>query len=356
MNKVAAGKQRTGNRMQSIECFRLLSSILIVIAHCTAMEGFGMAINCLARVTVPYFFVVSGYFSYNARESTIRKRFWSVLKLNIFANVLYLLWDGYHRGFRDLKSMAEWSVYLCSGKNLMKTLFLNDSPIRNYLWYLHAIVLCYAAIWLYVRWMENGSSNYKPLYIVCVCLYAIHVVLSSFATACEFDVPYRIYRNALLYGLPMFCLGIFLHEYNDKIIRAYKLTRTKLVGLIFAGICLVFLQFDGIGRVEMPVGALLEVIAWMLLLVMVPTVSNSAFVSGMIAMFGPLSTYIYVAHMIWVDVYTRYIKPFLPDMGERMEEILYPAAVLGLTLITGILYVGLQNVWKKQSAKRRLAK
>ena len=356
MNKAVVGKTRTRQRMQSIECFRLIFSFIVVIAHCITTDNFGLMMNTLGWVVVPFFFVVSGYFSYHARERSLRKRFWSVVKLTIGAHLLYMLWDGYLSGIRDVGSMVAWCLDKCSSKTLMTMLLISKSPISSHLWYLNASVICYGAMWLYGRWTEGETCDYKPLYIMGVCLYSLHVVLASFATASEFAIPHYLYRNGLLYGLPMFILGIFLREYNEKIIRVYNLTKIKLVGLFAAGALLIMLQMRGTGKVEMPLGALVEVIALILLCVMVPVVSkNSGIVSGMISTFGTLSTYIYVTHMVWLDIYSDFLKGYALQLGETVEEFLYPAIVVGLSLFTGILYMGLKSAVKWLAGKVKMA-
>ena len=356
MNKVVDGKRKTHNRMQSVECFRLIASMLVVFIHCESSGKFGIAMNCLARVAVPYFFMVSGFFAYRISEKTIQKRFWAVVKLTVFAHLLYLLWDGNMKGIRDLGGFLAWSVDKCSSQSLAQILLINRSPVRGFLWYLIAIVFCYAAIWLYVRWFEAEMCDYRALYVTGALLYALQVVLGSFATASGADIPYRIYRNALLFGFPIFVLGIFLREKYDKILRAYNLTKMKLVLLFFVGAGLSLIQWKGTGKVEMPVGTLLEVIAVMLLLVSVPVVSkDSGIISGMISTFGTLSTYIYITHMLWADVYLTYIKGYVLRFGENAEAFLYPFAVIGLTLATGIAYLCVRFVLNWVCGKIRAA-
>lgn len=357
VNKMVSGKQRANSRMQSIECFRLFFSIIVIIAHCISTDGFGILMNGFGYVTVPFFFVVSGYFSYNASERSMRKRFWSVAKLTVAANLLYILWGVYIEGVRDVWHLQEWIRVRCSIHALMKTFLISGSEIKSHLWYLNAIVFCYAAMWMYVCWAENATCDYKPLYITSVCLYALNVVLSSLATASEFDMPTDMYRNALLYGLPMFSLGIFLREYYDKIIRTYCLTKIKLIGIFAVGFFLSVLQIKGTGKVEMPAGALLEVIALILLLTMVPVISkNSGAVSRVISTFGALSTYVYVAHMIYLDAYHVYIKKYFSHLGYSREIPIRCVIVIAITLITGYLYLGIKAALKKLPGRRKTAK
>lgn len=339
MDQIAGEKTKPRSRIQSLECFRLIASMLVVFIHCEGSGEFGSIMNCLARVAVPFFFIVSGYFLYEAKEKTVRKRFWSVLKLNVIAHLLYVLWNGYQNGIEDLGDLAEWVLAQCSSYTLTVLLLLSRSPIGIHLWYLNAMVFSYAVIWLYIRWAEGEKCSYKPLYTLGVCLCAIHIVLGSFGTVCGFEIPSRLYRNALLFGFPMFTLGIFLRENGSKILRVYNLMKLKLIFLMFVGACLSIIQWRGAGEVEMPVGTLLEVIALMLLLVSVPEVSDSIWLSRIISTFGALSTYVYITHLIWADVYLKYFKRYALSLGESAEAFLYPFFVIGITLATGIAYL-----------------
>ena len=355
MNKTQVEKPRIHTRMQSIECCRLFFSIIVIIAHCLTTDKFGLMMNGIGYVTVPFFFVVSGYFSYNVREKSIKKRFWSVVKLTIAANVLYIFWGAFLEGARDIVSLLVWIKERCSITVLMQMLLISRNSIRSHLWYLNAIVICYAVMWLYVSWAEDDKCDYKPLYIVSVCLYGLHVVLGSFATASGFDIPSYVYRNALLYGIPMFSLGIFLREYYDKIIRAFYLTKTKLIVLFFVGFCLSILQIKGTGKVEMPIGSLIEVISLMLFVIMVPMITDKpGIVSGMISTFGDLSTYIYVVHMVYLDIYIMYIQGYAQRFGDKVEILLCGIIVIGITLITGTAYLGIKAAFRKFIGKRKM--
>ena len=357
MDKKITDHQQKTKRMQSIECFRVIASMMVVFIHCEGAGRFGAMMNCLARVGVPFFCVTSGFFSYYAREKSIEKRFWSIVKLTLVAKLMYLLWGCYRLAVTDPGSVLDWIRNLFSATALMEMLLLNVSRTAAHLWYLNSMVFIYAVIWIYVRWSEDGSCSYKPLYIFCVWQYAIHVVLSSFSVASNYYIGYRIYRNGLLTGLPMFVLGLFLREYNEKIISVFHLTKLKLVGLIGVGAFLSLLQLKGVGKVEMPLGALLEVIAVILLCVQMPTISkDSGIVSSVISTFGTLSTYIYITHIFWMNVYHEYIKKYILSLGKTAEDDFDPFVVLGITLATGVLYVSLKAALKRLSGRIKLTR
>ena len=49
-----------------------IACLLIVIHHCNFPSGLGFALDTIARIGVPIFFMVSGYFNYKADNVKIK--------------------------------------------------------------------------------------------------------------------------------------------------------------------------------------------------------------------------------------------------------------------------------------------
>lgn len=49
-------------RNSTFDIFKGIACIMIVFTHCAFPGTFGVSVQTLARWTVPFFFVVSGYF------------------------------------------------------------------------------------------------------------------------------------------------------------------------------------------------------------------------------------------------------------------------------------------------------
>jgi len=332
---------KTG-KIPAIEYCRIIAAVFVVFIHFEFPGIAGDFASCLARFAVPFFFILSGYFSYLAEEAAIRKRTLRVLKINLYATLLYILWGSYKARYVYQQSRTLWLMEELSIANLAKWFLNNVNPFAGHLWYLTALIVCYLVLLLYLRWRETDRC-YQPLYAAGAFLFAIHFVLSSVSAAADFEMPLLLYRNALLFGFPMFVLGMFLHNYQEKLIRIYHLTIPKLILFVITGILLSILQWFGTGKTEMPAGTLLEVTALLLLLVTLPQPAKvPAFVSG----FGTLSTYVYVTHPFWGQLYTIYEANRLLPLGQTAEASLRPLIVAAISLITGILWVLLTDLIK----------
>lgn len=348
-----AGQQNKA-RNQSIECGRLVASLFVITAHFRFPGTLGEVFDCLARFTVPFFFAISGYFAFQADERILTKRLRSILRLNAAATLLYLLWGGYCETILRRKSFWAWLSGRLSENQLVIWLIINENPFAGHLWYLTAMLFCYLMLILYVRWVGKPYV-YRTLYMVGILLFSVHMALGSMSLAAGFSPPYLIYRNALFYGLPMFFLGIFLREYQSKILDTYQLTPAKLIAVIVLGAGFSVLQWRGTGKIEMPLGALFEVIAMILLLGSAPQlVRESSMGARIISKFGRLSTYVYITHLFWNDIYNLHVKDIMLSFGERAEAYLYPFTVMLICLTTGSIWCLACDRWKALTGKKRI--
>lgn len=331
------------SRNPAIEYCRLVASVLVVFIHFGFPAMLGEIVDCLARIAVPFFFVVSGYFAYGADESVIKKRMVGILKLNVYATLLYLGWGGLKERFLYDRSLTAWLLEKVSPASLSQWLIFGKNPFSPHLWYLTAIAVVYAFLYLYVKW--NGRTNaYGPLYIAGFVLYAINFMTNSLLVAIGSEVSSMFYRNALFFGLPMFVLGIFLREYRDKILDTYRLSTQKLLLIFAAGVVLSVIQLMGFGMTEMPLGALFEVMALMLLLSSVSANTCGNKMRSLSARLGELSTYVYVTHYFWRDVYKLRIEQYVRPLGDDVRAYLFPVMVVVISVCTGVMWIAVKGV------------
>ena len=338
---------RNKTRNPAIEICRLVAAIFVVFIHYGFPGEFGNVINCLARFSVSFFFVVSGYFVYHADESVIKKRVVGILKLNIYASMLYVFWGACQEEYFISQSRIAWLTGALSNYHLSRWLLYCQNPFAGHLWYLAAILTCYIMIWVYARWI-NKTYYYRPLYIISISLFAVHFVLSSLAVMTDLDVPRVLYRNAWFFGIPMFSLGIFIREYQDRMIETYKLSIRKLMLVVAFGAVLSVIQWRGIGKAEIPFGTVFEVIALMLLLVSIPSeIQRNNTLSMITSQFGSLSTYIYVTHLFWKDIYVMHIENHIYVFGEFILDYLSPIFVVLLSACTGVIWIFIKEMVQK---------
>lgn len=111
--------------------------------------------------------------------------------------------------------------------------------------------------------------------------------------------------------------------------------------MIAFGAAFSVVQWQGTGNVEMPVGTLFEVIALVLLLVSVPSeIQRNDMLCRFTSGFGNLSAYIYITHLFWRDIYTKYIRNrLLYALGETVIDYLSPVLVVLISVGTGVVWL-----------------
>ena len=68
-------------RNQSMECFKLVAALLVILIHAPFPGKVGNLIAAAGDVAVPMFFVISGYFTFGADQQTLKRRLKHLLRL-----------------------------------------------------------------------------------------------------------------------------------------------------------------------------------------------------------------------------------------------------------------------------------
>lgn len=326
-------------RIQSIEVCRLIASFFIIFIHFTFPESICDAVEALARFAVPFFFIVSGYFAFGATAAQIKKRILGVAKLNVISTLFYILWGTYEVRYILFQSRYAWFRKILTLKAVSNWVFLNKHPFSFHLWYLNALFVCYCAIYVYTRIVQN--KTFYPLYQAAFSTLIVHLVLGALYVKTDLNFPYELCRNALFFGFPMFVLGLFLREYQDRILAAFHPSNIALCTIALAGCALTLLERFGFGELELNIGSIITAIAIMLLSITNPQVTKqSGFPSQAITKFGSLSTWIYVTHIFWADFCNNFgVTAFVCSVfGETTAGYLYPILIAVISLVTGIVW------------------
>lgn len=320
-----------------MELCKLIASFFVIFAHVPFPGTLGNVMSCIARFPVPLFFAISGYFSYQINSAKLKKRTVHILLLNLAAVCIQIFWN-FWSTLTYGGTLADCvQTIRINDVDLIKWLVLNLNPFGGHLWYLAASLGCYIMVWLYVQFFDDGKIDYRPMYLLSAGLLALHFTLDEFASGLEMAVPYQLTRNALLYGLPMFSLGLFLRQYREKIIEKYHLTTGKMCLILLAGIVFSISEMRSFGIVEIYLGTVVMVIMLMLLATSHPQICSGV-VGKVVSRFGAWSTVIYIVHMALNEYYAGlhqyglYLK-----LGET-EAMLRPLIIAGGSLLIAICW------------------
>lgn len=334
-------------RNQSIDLAKLIASFFILFIHAPFPGTFGNGIASLSRFAVPFFFAVSGYFSFRISAKKIARRIWYVLRLELIGIFLYLLWRSGYTLYTGGSLPAYWLTLVPTARMFLKWAVLNLDPYATHLWYLPALLFCYGVLYLYTRFFGSKPVYFQPFYIAGVLLTAVHFVLDELATVLGVPFPFMIYQNGLLTGLPMFALGIFLREYREQIMENFNLNARKLWGFLLLGSLLSIMEWSCFGVCIFYCGTILMVLSLMLLVSSYPEVSHAGSATRLTGSFGAISTIIYIVHPIFVEFYLHFVHGrlvfYLEDKAAWLGPLLIAAACFLLSAVCAALHLSLRR-------------
>ena len=193
-------------------------------------------------MSVPVFFAISGYFCFSVRGEKLFTRLMHIVKLNIVAIAVHVLWSCTTSLYQGEGLMSALRQVIPGLNSLASWVFMHTNPFSGHLWYLTAIAVAYAVLWAYVSFFGEEKIDYRPLYIASVALFAIRFVMMDLMRFVGYSIPYFFCRDGWFYGLPMLSMGIFIREHKDRLFRNFRLTTAKLLGVLLFGILLSLLQ------------------------------------------------------------------------------------------------------------------
>lgn len=326
----------------------MIAALFVVMLHYPFPGREGTIVNCLARFAVPMFFAVSGYFNYGVDGNRIAKRAKHILRLNIVGTVMYVLWYIYVLMKIGNINIPEVLKLKLSPVNIVKWLFINVNPFAGHMWYLSALLTAYILLWAYAKFFEGRKISYTPLYIVGICLMSLHFVLSTGSILAGMTVPYLVYRNGLLLGLPMMIFGIFVNEHGDRIVENFRLTSVKSFALMIAGAFLSLLQWKAFGKAEMPVGAFVTVVFLMLFMAHNPQVPVlGKWLGGVMRHMGNVSLAVYITHILFGNMIVLFSAENEKILAIKENGYLNPIAIMLLSVLAGIIYALLSSCFNK---------
>ncbi len=335
-------------RNPAVECGRLAAAVAVVVLHVGFPGTLGRITNCLTRFAVPFFLGISGYYHYGADTEKIRSRLKGIWKLNLWSLLIYVLWSGLlclsDGGLRQLRGI------LPTGKEILQWLCFHEVPYGEHLWYLTAMVTCYLVFWGYTRLFRGRRVNYLPLYAASGLLFGVYCILGIVLDLIGQDLPAPCYRNGWLLGLPMFIMGIFLREHQQKLKETLHLTIPVQLALISAGIAVSMVQNWKIGTTEIPAGMFLTVPVLILLLAGHPDwiPADGWFARKLVPHFGSWSTAIYVNHVLFYQMYCRFLMIPLAEVFGIGEEWLRPLIILAVSVLAAMIWDGLRIKWARK--------
>lgn len=219
-------------KLDGINALKGIACIVVVFLHIPFPGIVGKLIGFEFNFSVPVFFMISGYFAFKKqnRRWVLSKAFY-IAKLTLVTELLYGIWYLFADCFVNRTvSVSEFVVSLSWIRHPLRTV-LCGTMFNGTLWYLYAAGWAWLIYYFIIR---KDLLNGRNIYILIPVLSSVQIFGKLYVQN-HFNIAELIYlfRNAIVFALPMMLLGSFIGKNQDTIMR--KLSPWKSCSLIIAG-------------------------------------------------------------------------------------------------------------------------
>lgn len=323
-----------------LNVLKLVAAFFVVAIHVRFPGDFGNAVIVVARFAVPFFFMVSGFFSYYEDKNNIKEKYKRKIRhicvLFIGCSALYFAYGCVDAFFGN--GIIAYIKYVFSIKSVITFLLFNYTGISEFMWFLPALIYTYIAFFLFEK---TGIT--KKVYFLIPVLFLSGILFREVPEIFN-DVPAildngYVYRNFAFIGLPFFMLGHLIRFKEDYL--KEKLSNPVLCVMMLIGNVLALMaDFLHIGK-SIYFGTFIAVFALFVFAVKNENKINAPRLSHAGASY---SLYIYMFHIMIRNVINKFGGRFslLGAMLDYIEPIM-PFIIFGLAIIASILYVFAKN-------------
>ena len=271
----------------TLEILKLLASYMVVFIHVSFYGKLGVAIDALARFAVPFFFLVSGYCSYQITTEKIKKRIKNILTLLIFSSICCNIFEIVKLLKYSPDALGSFFDKYANLSTYVNLLVFNVPVSSGHLWYLVAILYVYVIFYFTTKF----KIKEKAIFIISFSLLLLHVLLGEGLSIFGIVVPFPLLRNFALMGIPFFALGLFTKKHESKFqnIPNYVIFVLAVTGAFASIISRLFF-----GENELHIGSLFILVAIVCVFIKGAIVKYPSFLTA----FDGCSTYIYIFHII----------------------------------------------------------
>lgn len=251
----------TNNRQkfEMLNILKLVASYMVVFIHVGFPGEFGIDVVYLARFAVPFFFIVSGYFSYSSLNMKNIKKIDKKIQIT---GLLYLECIGFYLVtilciYRDFGKFNSWLRTGISGKKFFEWILWNKFALieLEHLWFIGALLYCY--IFMRIIYKYSNLINLLPLLLV------VNYILGEGGQLFNLvEIPEYITRNAWFCGIPCFAIGYRIRKYESTHVLCFwnKLSTEMLfIAAMFTEV-FVIVEAHAVGTTDLYVFSLVTAI------------------------------------------------------------------------------------------------
>lgn len=326
-SRLSMGRSAFSARQESFDFLKFFLAFLVVVIH-TGFTGYaGLGIKAFARIAVPMFFMITGYYLPVMSDEKFRKYLIKITCLTVFSTLFYTL-ISYVQSQTGSHVSTDWFVQTFSMKRIFRLLLRNESVAGFHLWYFYALL--YVLVIIYIT---RKIRKMNILYMTIPFLFLGNYLQSYFNAI--------YYRNFLFLGLPYVLLGCLFRNYENRILDMFQKSRTLILWFVILciSLCAEMLVYKLAGFMVVRDHYLftLPMVACAFILAL----RNPHYGAGSFFAFAgkKYSAYIYILHVFVMTLLHYGLKLALGEETYRnltqnnLFRNCYPFLVFGVTLI-----------------------
>jgi peptidoglycan/LPS O-acetylase OafA/YrhL len=332
-------------RNDTLGILKLFASYMVVFIHVQFYGQIGSAVDALARFAVPFFFLVSGFFSHEITTQKIKERILKLLSLTFLAftiywgyNILTLLQE------RSNLELDQYFMQYFKLETMLQLLLLNVPVHTGHLWYLLAIIYVYILYYYFTAY----KLSEKLLYVISLLALILHLLMGEVLTAFNVVIPTPFVRNFALMGVPFFGAGVIAKQH----VQTLRKTPTYIImGSIIFGILETVLSRYFFGENQLYIGSLFVVFSFLVVFIKYPELKCPS----SLLVLTKCSTYIYILHPLVSSILKKiYTLVGIDFSVSFIEGMLHPIIVCIISTI--MAYLLLEIISYKNKLAKKIAK
>ena len=321
----------------NLNAIKIIAAFFVVCIHIRFPGDAGNAVVAVARFAVPFFFMVSGFFSYYPDSTNLAAKYKrKISHIGVIFAGSFLLYFAYDLLANIMAGSV--STYLSqkfSITSISELVLFNHVRVMEALWFLPALI--YATLIFY--FLEKKGITKKLYFLIPVLLLSgilLREVPEFIANAPAIMNKAYIYRNFVFVGLPFYMLGHFIRVNEEKL--KEKLSYPLLAVMMLIGTAEAVAVDLLHTQKSVYVGTVIAVAAFFVVAI---KAEGKVKISAIAAMGANYSLYVYTLHILVKNVYER-----LFGNVTVIPSALKPIIIFALALIASAVYFEIKKLFK----------
>ena len=323
-----------------LDITKFILSCLVVFIHFVLPKQLGGITDCIARVAVPFFFMISGYYAYKCNNKDLWRRLLRNLIYLVGATAVYLLWGIWKTYHLSDSTIGSYLHDNFNRSTIRDFLFYGVNTFSTPLWFIEALVVAYFVFIVVSKMIKHDGVRAGVFGILIFVLLGWHF-WKGLIKPIVFNetITNHYYRNAWFFGIPMFLVGYEIRFWKERSVSIKCWYRFLQLCLIVVGIALGLYQWFRFGKAEIPIGMLIVAISLFLFVLDLPAESDNKKLIGVTKILGQASLWIYLFHKLVGDIIQSY-APYNSVCRILFEnDYLFPVVVMVISSGLSFIFV-----------------